>query len=218
GTGAAAIGGAVEDAERVVDPAIGEAAEQLRADLAVGRQLGGEAAFDHRQGREAHLPLQAHRPLHAAHPHAAAQAHLEIALADGEAALAQAHCRFLRHRGDGQGLVQGLELAGRLHLLQLCGAAPVTSTPSTSTVPESHSVRPAMMRRMVLLPLPLGPSRATSSPSATSKLTPCTTWRWPKLFLMLRTCRAMRPPWCDGRRRLVPGRLRSQLRNRDDVP
>src|SRR6476661_4186815 len=58
------------------------------------------------------------------------------------------------------------------------GSASVTGAPPISIVPASGRSRPAMSRNSVLLPDPLGPTMATTSPSATSKLTPSTTSRW----------------------------------------
>ena len=49
--------------------------------------------------------------------------------------------------------------------------------------PESGSSKPAIKRRTVVLPDPLGPSMAKNSPSAISKLTPSTALTSPKLFL-----------------------------------
>src|SRR5690606_38889353 len=46
-----------------------------------------------------------------------------------------------------------------------CGAAPVKRTS-----PSSGSIRPFMRRSRVVLPQPLGPTRLTNSPGATSKL------------------------------------------------
>src|SRR5919199_5917401 len=46
-----------------------------------------------------------------------------------------------------------------------------TSLPSSQISPASGSSRPAISLREVVLPHPLGPSRTSSSPSSTSKLT-----------------------------------------------
>ena len=44
-----------------------------------------------------------------------------------------------------------------------------TSSPPMKTLPEVGISRPAMRRRVVVLPHPLGPSRVTRSPAWTSK-------------------------------------------------
>ncbi len=46
------------------------------------------------------------------------------------------------------------------------------SFPSTVTVPESANSKPATIRSAVVLPHPDGPSSATSSPGAISRLSP----------------------------------------------
>ena len=66
----------------------------------------------------------------------------------------------------------------------------VTSRPSNMTVPPSESIRPMVMRKLVVLPAPLGPSRPTTSPWSTSKSTPLTTWRRPYHFSNPRTSRS----------------------------
>src|ERR1700737_836508 len=50
-------------------------------------------------------------------------------------------------------------------------SGPVTGCPSTSTSPEVASRNPATMLRSVDFPQPLGPTRQTNSPCATSALT-----------------------------------------------
>ncbi len=44
----------------------------------------------------------------------------------------------------------------------------VTSRPSNITWPASASIRPIVMRKLVVLPAPLGPSRPTTSPASTA--------------------------------------------------
>src|SRR4030081_2143219 len=56
------------------------------------------------------------------------------------------------------------------------------SSPQTIR-PSSASSRPAMHRRVVVFPHPLGPSMVTSSPCATSKVMPSRTRVWPKDFM-----------------------------------
>src|SRR3954468_10153118 len=53
----------------------------------------------------------------------------------------------------------------------------VTSTPSSSTRPESGAVSPTTIENVVVLPAPLAPSRPTTSPDAISTFTPLTTVR-----------------------------------------
>ena len=48
-----------------------------------------------------------------------------------------------------------------------------------SRVPASGSIMPQAMRKVVVLPAPLGPSSPTISPGSTSKSTPSTTRRRP---------------------------------------
>ena len=55
---------------------------------------------------------------------------------------------------------------------RLAAGMPDTSRPSTSTVPESAVSKPARIRSAVVLPHPDGPSRATSSPGATRRVSP----------------------------------------------
>src|SRR5881397_2489730 len=47
--------------------------------------------------------------------------------------------------------------------------------PANWTVPALGVTWPVVMRKLVVLPAPLGPSRPTTSPRSTSKLTPSTT-------------------------------------------
>ena len=53
----------------------------------------------------------------------------------------------------------------------------VASSPVSSTSPASAGSSPAMIRRIVLLPDPDGPSSATSCPAGTSNETPSTAWK-----------------------------------------
>src|SRR5262245_59408804 len=52
------------------------------------------------------------------------------------------------------------------------GPGPVTSRPSSSTVPRVFGRSPARMFRRVVLPHPLGPTTVKNSPSSTSRSTP----------------------------------------------
>ena len=53
----------------------------------------------------------------------------------------------------------------------------VTSLPSKATRPASGVIMPMVIRKLVVLPAPLRPSRPTISPWATVKPTPSTTRR-----------------------------------------
>ena len=57
----------------------------------------------------------------------------------------------------------------------------------TAPLPASGVSRPAMMRSSVVLPEPLGPSSATSSPVPIVTLTFFSAWKLPKVLLMLLT-------------------------------
>jgi hypothetical protein len=59
---------------------------------------------------------------------------------------------------------------------------PATASPPTSTVPESGRSNPAISRRSVVLPQPLGPSTANSSPRSTAIVVACTARVAPKRF------------------------------------
>ena len=50
----------------------------------------------------------------------------------------------------------------------------VTSRPAIRMRPSLGSSRPAIMRKVVVLPQPEGPSSVTSVPASTVKLTPAT--------------------------------------------
>src|SRR5688572_26394336 len=53
-------------------------------------------------------------------------------------------------------------------------------------LPALAASSPAMMRSSVVLPQPEGPSRATSSPDSTSRLTLRSAWKSPNCLLTLR--------------------------------
>src|SRR5947207_220229 len=57
------------------------------------------------------------------------------------------------------------------------------SMPSTDTVPASRRRYPSRISTVVVFPAPLGPSKANTSPSATSKLIPLTASIGPYDFL-----------------------------------
>src|SRR3974390_3120533 len=56
----------------------------------------------------------------------------------------------------------------------------VTSAPSSRTRPSVGSSSPAIMRRVVVLPQPEGPSIAKKLPSGMVKFEPCTAVNWSK--------------------------------------
>ncbi len=75
----------------------------------------------------------------------------------------------------------------------------MASSPVSSTSPESAASSPAMIRRIVLLPEPDGPSSATSWPAGTSNETPSTAWNEPNRLRRFLTAMAKaRPPICRG--------------------
>src|SRR5690242_9000278 len=69
---------------------------------------------------------------------------------------------------------------------RFCGARAVASLPEMKTSPTSAASRPAITRRSVDLPLPLGPSSAVSDPLSTSTETSSSATKSPKRFVMLR--------------------------------
>ena len=57
--------------------------------------------------------------------------------------------------------------------------SPRNGLPSNVTVPPCGGVMPMMARMVVVLPMPLRPSRVTISPRLTSSPTSNSTWLWP---------------------------------------
>src|SRR4051794_7973836 len=55
----------------------------------------------------------------------------------------------------------------------------VMSRPSKTMLPLLAFHRPMMVRRVVVLPAPLRPSRMESPPRGTTRSTPCRMWYWP---------------------------------------
>src|SRR5437660_8334721 len=53
-------------------------------------------------------------------------------------------------------------------MLRVCGGSRMTSRPAIRMAPPLASRKPAIMRSVVVLPQPEGPSSTTNSPSATS--------------------------------------------------
>ena len=73
---------------------------------------------------------------------------------------------------------------------QICaGLRPTSSSPASFTLPLSGRIWPFSMLKQVLLPAPLGPISASSSPSPTSKLTSFTACTPPKALLSPLTAR-----------------------------
>src|ERR1044071_8105411 len=62
---------------------------------------------------------------------------------------------------------------------RLWGGSFVMSRPSSSMRPDVGLCSPMRQRRSVVLPAPLRPTRVTTSPSSTSRETPCSTWASP---------------------------------------
>ena len=59
-------------------------------------------------------------------------------------------------------------------VLRRQGGRCVTSVPPIVAVPPLGSTKPAIMRKVVVLPQPDGPSSTRNSPSGTSSVTPAT--------------------------------------------
>src|ERR1700751_1489875 len=76
---------------------------------------------------------------------------------------------------------------------RLAAGTPDISLPSTSTTPESAVSKPARMRSAVVLPQPDGPSSATSSPGAMSRVSASSARTVPKDRLT-RSSRTGAPP------------------------
>ena len=66
--------------------------------------------------------------------------------------------------------------------LRFLGETQVTSSPSSRTRPESASSKPAIIRSVVVLPHPLGPSIEKNSPAGISRVTSSTARTSPKSF------------------------------------
>src|SRR5574341_1146029 len=76
----------------------------------------------------------------------------------------------------------------------------LTRTPSMTMSPTAGVSNPAIMRRTVVFPLPLGPSKPRSSPSLTAKETPVTASTEPNCLERLRTSIFTMPPSLGGAR------------------
>src|SRR5215210_6712434 len=71
--------------------------------------------------------------------------------------------------------------------LRLLGATPTAERPSMSISPAVGSSKPAIIRSVVVLPQPDGPSRARNSPGCTSRSMSSTATRSPKRFVTPRS-------------------------------
>src|SRR5207248_9626012 len=69
---------------------------------------------------------------------------------------------------------------------RFCGETAVASFPEMKTAPGSGGSSPAMTRRSVDLPLPLGPSRPVSEPLSTEMETSSSARKSPNRFVTLR--------------------------------
>src|SRR5919202_3884382 len=95
------------------------------------------------------------------------------------------------------------------------GATDVTSRPCRTMRPWSGASNPAIIRSVVVLPHPLGPSSEKNSPSAISSVTSWTASTLPKRLLTRST--AIATLRCVGMGRGLAERLRAggDLRDRD---
>jgi len=66
--------------------------------------------------------------------------------------------------------------------LRRFGGTFVTSRPSIVIAPAVGCSKPAIIRRVVVLPQPDGPRNDTNSPFAADRLKSCTAWNSPKRF------------------------------------
>src|SRR5712691_7720280 len=76
------------------------------------------------------------------------------------------------------------------------GDTDVTSCPCKTMRPSSGTSKPAIIRRVVVLPQPLGPSSEKNSPSAMSSVTSCTASTLPNRLLTLSRAMATLGPSC----------------------
>src|SRR5215469_7729305 len=84
----------------------------------------------------------------------------------------------------------------------LCGLKPVMSAPSNSTTPSLGGSRPVIALKRVVLPAPLGPISAKTSPRRTSKLTSPTAVRPPNRLVTFWSLR-MTPSLIRGPREIA---------------
>ena len=82
--------------------------------------------------------------------------------------------RCRRRRGGGRGRSPGRPCRSAAARPAASAAAVETVSPPISTLPASGSSSPAISRRVVVLPQPLGPSRAQVAPGSISRSTPST--------------------------------------------
>src|SRR5215831_19654826 len=87
----------------------------------------------------------------------------------------------------------------------MAGGSADTSRPFMRTTPAFCRSSPAMIRRSVVFPHPLGPRKHTNSPGATASVTPCRATKPPNFLAMpSRATAAGRAPSLTGRRPLAP--------------
>jgi hypothetical protein len=110
-------------------------------------------------------------------------------------------------------------LVGRLK-----GGRPVTSSPSSSTVPSLGSSNPAIIRSVVVFPHPDGPSIVKKWPRGMSRSMSRTAAKSPKRFVTPRRltlgAAASVPPWTPRlmlARKLWPIRRRRKVRNAENT-
>src|SRR3712207_3653342 len=75
----------------------------------------------------------------------------------------------------------------------------IVSRPSKVTEPRRLPMMPMIDFSVVVLPAPLRPSSVTTSPGATSKVMPCSTWDSPYQASRPRTERSGAPAWAGAR-------------------
>src|ERR1700730_4062836 len=91
--------------------------------------------------------------------------------------------------------------------LRRCTGTSVTSAPPTWMRPSSGVSKPAIMRKVVILPQPDGPSSAKNSPASIARSTPSTARLMPSKLLLRRARRtAAAPPASLMERRPRGGR------------
>ncbi len=85
-------------------------------------------------------------------------------------------------------------------ILRWLGFSALWSRPLMTIVPSLGVSKPAIMRRIVVLPQPDGPRKETNSPFSMAMLKSWTTWTGPKDFLMWVRVRKLMgevTPWAE---------------------
>src|SRR5438132_12900516 len=72
---------------------------------------------------------------------------------------------------------------------RLLAGRSVMSSPSSRIFPSLGISNPATIRKMVVLPQPLGPSKVRNSPCSTAKLISITAVDWPKYLVICSSSR-----------------------------